>query len=85
MLGWLHQPNIVNFSIVVGQTIKLFTQVRGSQAKLAMRPKPGELQHHVVRFTVNQHQDRFDVTIPMILPVTGQRVDRVVSWPMARP
>ena len=39
-----------------------------------MRPKPDKLQHRVARFTVNQHQVRFDMTIPMILPVTSQRV-----------
>ncbi len=44
------------------------------QAKFAMRAKSNELQHSIIRFTVNQHQVWLDVAIPVILPIASQRV-----------
>jgi len=39
-----------------------------------MRAETNELQHSLVRFSINQHQVGLDVTITVILPVAGQRV-----------
>ncbi len=49
-------------------------QLLSSQAKLAMRSKANELQHRIIRFSINQHKVGLHVTVPVILPVAGQRV-----------
>ena len=47
----------------------------GSQAKFTMRSETRELQRGVViRFPVNQYQVGLDVAIPMVLPITGERM-----------
>lgn len=44
------------------------------KAEFAVGTEPHQLQHGVIRLAVQQHQVRFDMTIPMIVPITGQGV-----------
>lgn len=43
-----------------------------------MRAETNELQYCVIRFAINQHQVRLDVTVPVIYPVAGQCVITVL-------
>jgi hypothetical protein len=45
-----------------------------SQTEFAVRTETDELQHAVVRFSVDQDQVRLDVAIPVVLPVSTERM-----------
>lgn len=47
---------------------------RSSEPKLAMGAEAHKLQHRVVRLPIDQHHVRFEMAVPVIAPVAGQRM-----------
>ncbi len=50
----------------------IYASFEFSQTEFAVRSNPDELQHGVIRFSIDQHQVRLDVAIPVVFPFTCQ-------------
>lgn len=68
--------------ILLGPTLEVAhpTGREPSQAKIAMRPEPYKLENVFPYLTVDQHEIRPEMAIPMILPVACQRMIEIARW-----